>query len=366
MAQSGDTGKQSITVAFTGDLVPSSTMFEGDEPIDPRLNEVRDIFASADVAIASLLSPLSERGTPIAKMINLRSDPSLATDLRKFGFSALHLANNHSMDLGFDALSDTVAHLADQGIASFGAGANLAAATEGLIVEAGGLRIGLLAWSALLAAGSGASPLRPGIAPLEVTVSYEIDPIYLTEEPTFPPTVRSAITEASLTAACARISEVRAQVDVLLVVAHWGEGVGDRIGEYMQPLAHAMLDAGADAVLGTHPHSVYGVEVYDGKPVFYSPGLFIDQTPRTGNTPDVDELYANMSPDSYIAVIEATTDGVVSVRLVPTTLGGANLPVVAGGSDADRIQARLESMSRRYSTTFERDGRDILVPLAAS
>jgi poly-gamma-glutamate synthesis protein (capsule biosynthesis protein) len=208
--------------------------------------------------------------------------------------------------------------------------------------------------------------MRPGIAPLEVRVSYEIDPIYLTEEPTFPPIVRSAVTEASLAAACARIAEVRVGVDVLLVIAHWGEGVGDRVGEYMQPLAHAILDAGADAVLGTHPHSVYGVEVYDGKPVFYSPGLFIDQTPRTGNTPDVDELYANMSPDSYIALIEATTDGVTSVRLVPTTLGVANLPVIATGSSADRIQTRLEVMSKPYATRFSRDGRDIVVPLVAT
>jgi len=288
MAQSANNNRRSVTIAFTGDLVPSRAMFEGDQPIDPAVSDVRDLFASADVAIASLLSPLSDRGTPIAKMINLRSDPALAADLGKLGFTALHLANNHSMDFGFDALTDTIAHLADNGVASFGAGADLAAATEGLVVEVGGLRIGFLAWSALLAAGSGASAMRPGIAPLEVRVSYEIDPIYLTEEPTFPPVVRSAVTEASLAAACARIVEVRAGVDVLLVIAHWGEGVSDRVGEYMQPLAHAILDAGADAVLGTHPHSVYGVEVYDGKPVFYSPGLFIDQTPRTGNTPDVD------------------------------------------------------------------------------
>ncbi len=358
-----DPTTQSVTVAFTGDLVPSRTMFDGDRPLDPAVEEVRELFASADVAVASLLSPLSDRGTPIQKMINLRSDPALAADLRRLGFSVLHLANNHSMDFGFDALTDTVEHLAANDIATLGAGPDLAAATRGLVVEAGGLRIGLLAWSALVATGSGASPLRPGIAPLELRVSYEIDPVYLTEEPTFPPTVRSAVTEASLAAACARVAELRAEVDVLLVVAHWGEGVGDRIGEYMQPLAHALLDAGADAVLGTHPHSVYGVEVHDGKPVFYSPGLFIDQTPRTGNTPEVDELYASMSPDSYIAMIEATAAGVTSVRLVPTTLGGANLPVVAGGADADRIQGRLEQMSRRYGTAFERDGRDVVLPL---
>ncbi len=352
-----------VTIAFTGDLVPSSAMFAGDAPIDPAMCEVRVLLSSADVSVASLLSPLSERGVPIAKMINLRSDPALAADLRALGFSALHLANNHSMDYGFDALTDTVAHLAANGVSTFGAGADLTSATEGLVVTASGIRIGVLAWSALLAAGSGAGVERPGVAPLEVRVSYEIDQLYLTEEPTFPPVVRSAVTEQSLAAARARIAELRATVDVLLVVAHWGVGIGDAVSEYMQPLAHALIDAGADAVLGTHPHSIYGVEVYDGKPIFYSPGLFIDQTPRTGNTPEVDELYASMSPDSYIAMIEADAGGVTSVRIVPTTLGVANLPVVAVGESADRIQSRLTAMSKPYATTFTRDGRDIVVPM---
>ena len=61
MAQSANNNTRSVTVAFTGDLVPSRAMFEGDQPIDPAMSDVHDLFASADVAIPSLLSPLNDR-----------------------------------------------------------------------------------------------------------------------------------------------------------------------------------------------------------------------------------------------------------------------------------------------------------------
>lgn len=364
MAEPFNREPTTISIALTGDLVPSRPIFENGEPVDPAVGEVRALLGDADIALASLLSPLSDNGIPVAKMIQLRSSPSLAADLRALGFDVLHLANNHAMDYGPDALADTQAVLEAHGIRTLGAGPDLAAATEGLVTEHDGLRVGLLAWSSLLPTGAQAGADRPGIAPLEVRVSYEIDPLYLTEEPTWPPTVRSSVVEASLDLALERVRAMRAEVDVLVVVAHWGEGVGDRVGEYQQPLTHALLDAGADAVLGTHPHSVHGVEVHDGKPVLYSPGLFIDQTPRVGNAPEVDELYSHLSPDSYVAVLVADHTGVRSVRIVPTTLGSANLPVVATGAAHERIVERLRTMSKPYGTQFTVEGRDVVVGLA--
>jgi poly-gamma-glutamate capsule biosynthesis protein CapA/YwtB (metallophosphatase superfamily) len=361
MSNAANKDEARVTIAFTGDVVLSRPVYIDGRLVDDEVGTVEQLLGSADIALASLLSPFSDRGAPIAKMVTLRADPQLAGDLGALGFTAMHLSNNHSMDLGEEGLVDTIENLRRHGVRAFGAGRNLEQATEGLVIQVGDRRVGLLAWSALLPAGTAAGADRAGVAPLDVEIAYEFDPLYLTEEPTYPPTVRSTVREASLAPALDRIRTLRREVDVLLVVAHWGIGVGDIMDEYMQPLGRALIDAGADAVLGTHPHSVYGVDFHDGRPIFYSPGLFIDQTPRVGNSPDVDELYSKMSPDSYVAMLTFAPDRAVTIELVPTTLGDENLPVVASGDAAQRVLGRLRQMSKPYPTSFEPTGDRIVV-----
>ena len=353
------------TIALVGDLVPTRAAFDGKEPLDPAVRGLVDLLRGTDLALGALLTPLSERGRPTAKMIALRVAPSFADEVRRLGLSAVHLANNHIMDYGDEALADTIKALDAAGITHLGAGPDLGAAERELIVERGGVRIGLLAWSTLLPTGAEAGDGHPGVAPLPVRVSYEIDQRYLTEEPTFPPTVRSRVDEAALAAAVARVAAVRAQVDVLIVALHWGEGIGDRIAEYQGPLARAVLDGGADLILGTHPHMVQGVELYAGRAILYSPGLFLDQTPRTGNPPDVQALYDQLSPDSYVALVDVTRDGVAGLRIVPTTVsaGPGGLPMIARGADRERIAARLRGTSAPFGTPLHDDGDALIVAL---
>jgi len=158
---------------------------------------------------------------------------------------------------------------------------------------------------------------------------------------------------------------MREAVDVLVVALHWGEGIGDRMAEYQQPLAHAVIDAGADLILGTHPHSVYGVEVYRGRPILYSPGLYLDQTPRTGNSPEVQALYDLLSPDSYIALATFGANGERRLRIVPTTLadGPSPVPMVATGAARERIATRISAMSTPLGCAIDTTGETFEVPL---
>jgi poly-gamma-glutamate capsule biosynthesis protein CapA/YwtB (metallophosphatase superfamily) len=351
------------TVALVGDLVPTQPAFDGDAPLDPEVQPLIDVLRAADVSVGCLLTPLSEGGRPSAKMIALRVAPSFAADVRKLGIDVVHLANNHIMDYGEEALADTCRALEGEGVAHFGAGPDLAAATRALVVDRGGVRIGLLAWSTLLPTGAEAGEGRPGIAPLPVRVSYEFDPLYLTEEPTMPPVVRSRVDEAGLAAVVARVAEVRATVDVLIVALHWGEGIGDRVAEYQRPLAHAVAEAGADVVYGTHPHSVFGIEVHAGRPILYSPGLFLDQTPREGNSPEVQAVYDQISPDSYVALVEVADGRASALRIVPTTVGAGGVPVIAEGAARERIVRRLAEFSQPYGTRIDVSADGIVVPL---
>lgn len=354
------------TVGLVGDLVPTRPLFDDNgAPYEPGTGDVAAVLAGADLVAGCLLPPLSERGRPTAKLIAIRTPPERCADLSRLGFGLIHLANNHIMDYGDQALADTIETLAAAGIDTIGAGPDLAAATHELIVERAGVRIGLLAWSTLLPTGAQAGVERAGIAPLPVHVSYEIDQLYLTEEPTYPPAVRSRVDEPALAEVCQRIGQVRSEVDVLIVAMHWGEGVGDRIAEYQPVLGRALIAAGADVVWGTHPHSVQAIKVHQGKPILYSPGLFLDQTPREGISAEEAAVYAGMSPDSYIALLDLEPGGLIGLRIVPTTRGRTGDPTVAAGEDFDRIADRLRSTSGQFGTRLSVTGGAITVLLGS-
>ncbi len=350
-----------VTLAVVGDLFPSRSAFDGDRARDPAFAEVVALLREADVSFGNFEIPLSDRGAPVQKMITIRTTPSMATSARSMGLDVVSLANNHILDYGHEALIDTINGLRGSGVLTVGAGADLAGALEPAIVDVEGTRFGFLAWSTLLPTGAAASPDRPGIAPLEVRTAYEVDPVYLTEEPTSPPVVRSWVKEDALQAALAHVREVRANVDFLVVSIHWGVGVGEGLAEFQQPLGHALIDAGADVVAGHHPHSIHGVEIYGGRPIFYSPGLFLEQVPREGVDEDTLALYALLSPDSYIALISVVDGSIAHLRLIPTSSNVDGLPERARGEVAERISQRLTALSRPLDTDVRPDDDELSV-----
>jgi poly-gamma-glutamate capsule biosynthesis protein CapA/YwtB (metallophosphatase superfamily) len=355
-----------ITIAVGGDCFPNARFFGGAEPISPAFARTLDLMRAADIRFANFEVPLSDRGRPLDKLAAIRESPEIMEDVGKLGFDVVSLANNHAFDHGWEALEDTLAGLDRVGTRHTGAGASLAAAVEPVILERNGVRVGFLAFSCLVAPGSAATAAGPGIAPIRVHSSYEVNPYWELEEPGEPlmVTIRTRADDDDRRFAEERIRELRPQVDVLCVSVHWGYGASDTLAEYQRPLGHALLDAGADAILGNHVHAVHGIEIHDGKPILYSPGQFVGRQIPV-DVSSVSELVAGliaaMSPDGYLARLAFRDDGPPGVELVPTSLDGNGLPIVAEGAALERIAERVARHSAKLDTELVlRDGA--LVP----
>lgn len=257
-------------IVLTRPSIPGSGVSEG-------LATVLGWLDGADVRFANLETVYSERGYPREKLITLRGNPKLVDDLKQMHVDVLSVANNHSVDFGEDSLLETIRLLEDSGIRTVGGGADLDAALAPAVIEVRSTRVGFMAASCLLPVGSAASADRPGLAPIHIHSSFEVDPYIQMEEPGHAPVVHTVPDQADLSAICARIAAAREGSDFLAVSVHMGRGFGEDLAEYEPLVGHALIDAGADVVFGNHVHAIHGIESYAGRAILYSPGNFVAQ-----------------------------------------------------------------------------------------
>ncbi len=198
-----------------------------------------------DITLVNLEAPLTSRGKEFTdKKYRFRVKPQAAAALKKAGITTVTLANNHSMDYGPQGLLDTVQQLDKAGIGHVGGGENLAAARKAVVYNIRGTRVAVLGYSLTLPQEFWAGEKRAGTAPLlEKMVKDDI-------------------------------AAARKQAAIVLVAVHWGEEGTIRLREYQPRLARMMIDAGADAVIGHHPHILQGIERYKRGIICYSLGNF--------------------------------------------------------------------------------------------
>lgn len=215
-------------------------------------------WQSADLRLGNLEAPLTTAPRAVPCKLALRAPAAAVDVLCAAGFDVLSLANNHAMDFGPDGLSDTLNQLHASGRATVGAGAEEALARAPLVLHRRGQRIGLLAWCAVTQKSPlFAGPCTPGVAELRLET-------------------------------CLRdVRALRAQVDWLIIQVHWGQELAELPSPEQRCWARQMVEAGADLILGHHPHVWQPMEHMDGVPVFYSLGNFVfsdmfwrGQTPR--------------------------------------------------------------------------------------
>jgi poly-gamma-glutamate synthesis protein (capsule biosynthesis protein) len=192
--------------------------------------------------------PFSTRGTQAEdKQFTFRVDPSYVSALTDMGVDIAGLANNHVLDYGADALNDTFDTLDGAGIDYMGAGADLSRASGLVTRQVGGQTIGFLAASRVIPVVSwDIKNASPG-----VFTTY--DPALLLEA----------------------IEQAKTVCDYVVVLVHWGIERNEYPEDYQTTLAHQYIDAGADLIIGSHPHVLQGISYYKGKPIFYSLGNFI-------------------------------------------------------------------------------------------
>lgn len=207
------------------------------------VNEMND----ADIMMLNNEFAYSTRGTKTPdKSYTFRADPSRVNILKEMGVDIVSLANNHALDYGLDALMDTFTTLDDAGIDYVGAGKNLDRAKAPIYYEIGDKKIAYLASSRVIFAMDWyATDDRPGMV-------GTYDPAGLIES----------------------IEEASANSDYVVVYVHWGVERNHYPEKYQKSFAKAYIDAGADIVIGCHPHVMQGIEIYKGKPIAYSLGNY--------------------------------------------------------------------------------------------
>lgn len=260
---------------------------------------LRGIFQRDHLTIVNLECSPSALGSPIEKEWPFRCPLAALDPMGAAGVEVASLANNHSGDMGRTALVDGRDNLIARGLFPIGAGRDLEEANRPALFEIEGWRIAIVGFSGISGNGAWfAGPDRPGVAPA---------------------------TEENIMASVRAAAEL---ADIVIVTVHWGielttqPTAGDRIR------ASAMIDAGADAIVGHHPHRLQPLEVVEGVPVFWSMGNFV--------WPNLGPIIATTA----VAEIVIEPDGKVMGRLIPAYIVTHGHPELQGSPDPSLLPDR--------------------------
>ena len=241
-ASSGD-----ASLIVVGDIMvaetPGELIARGEDPFQP----FAALLSSHDVRIGNLECVVATTGTAEEKPYTFRADPRTLPVLKRH-FDAVSLANNHSGDFGKAAFAEQLALMDTAGLPYFGGGRDATAAHAPWIVERNGVRIALLGYVEFKPRSFEADASRPGVA-----WSGEDDDV-----------IEDII-------AARRVH----RADIVILFMHWGWEDEPDPSPRLRAFARRMIDAGADMVVGGHPHVTQGAEYYRGKPIIYSLGNFL-------------------------------------------------------------------------------------------
>lgn len=312
--------RKTLTIAAGGDVIGDRDVgtFIDKHGGDAVLAGVAPLLRESQVAFINLESPLSNKGARnAAKEVTFRGRPALVQGLHTAGVDVVSLANNHALDWGSKALVDTVARLDAAGIAHAGAGGNLAAARAPALLETTSGTVALLAYTLILPEGFAAGTDRAGVNP------------------------GSGHRERLL----ADISAAAKQADWVVVSFHWGIEYMGQASREQRALAHDAVDAGADLVLGHHPHVLQGLELYRNRLIAYSLGDFVF------------DHYSRVTGETVVLEVELSSAGPPSFRVTPAYLSDSHgIPNVVTGTEANTILRRFSGFSADLGLQLKRTG----------
>ena len=256
-----------IRLVFTGDINPGrcpaqAALAANDFAVPYQM--VSDTLHAADITVGSVDGSISDAATPApcAPTMNLIGPARTAEGLKTAGFTLITAATNHALDCGSlgwrckgQSVLDTQRNLAQAGLQVVGIGDTLTAARVPVIVERHGIRFAFLGVNAISGDSTWATDTQPGTAPLS---------------------------DQSLPEVLDDIARARAMADVVIVLPHWGIEYTALPDKDQQAWAAALIAAGADLVVGNHPHEAQPVETFaSGGVVAYALGNFVfDQGPK--------------------------------------------------------------------------------------
>ena len=240
--------------------------------------KVADVLKQADVRFANLECTFyDDNEVHTIPKDGFQAPPAVAEALRIAGFDAVGTANNGNY--GDEPILLTLKKLDALGIQHSGSGANSAEAHKPVIIDAKGVKVGMLQRTSVYwPMGHEAGDDDPGVAALQVHTSYRI-PMHRAglhvpplNRPGIPPEVVTTLDAGYVKRLRDDIEALRSKCDIVIASFHWG--FKRDVLSYMTELAHLAIDAGAHAVIGHGPHHPMAVEVYKGRPIYYSLSSF--------------------------------------------------------------------------------------------
>jgi poly-gamma-glutamate capsule biosynthesis protein CapA/YwtB (metallophosphatase superfamily) len=269
----------------------------GGDPLHPFL-KIEKYLKSGDVVFGNLENPITPGREIMTPEMTLRADPGVEIALRDAGFTMLSLANNHLTDFGYQGVLDTIDYLDSTGIGRAGAGKTEEEAFAPEYVEVKGLKMAFLAFTA------------PDIIPDSCLVREDH------------PGVAFFDREKMMAA----VHDAGEKADFVVVSMHAGTEYEIEPDPAQTRFARLAIDAGADLVLGHHPHVVQKVEKYKGKYIFYSLGNFV-----------FDQKWSQPTRIGLAAKIFITPEGVEKFELLPVYINDRDQPQVLAGAEAEQV-----------------------------
>jgi len=425
------TVRPGFSLAIAGDLLYSQPVV--DKGRNPLFEPIRRLIGGADVAVANLEMPFFDlktfKGAPGPEGLLLGS-PGLGVDVQAMGFDMVSLANNHSTDWGYEGLSQTIRLLDEAGVRHAGGGTNLAEARRPAYFDTPKGRVAFVSTTSTFKSGAMANdaiddmPPRPGVSILRterISVVSEAEMATLRRiavRQSFgrsrPPAIDAPEIKLNDTTyrvgerpglayemnrhdeygILSGIGEARRNSDLVIFTIHAHEsptGLDDDNPvppDFLVRLFHNAVDAGADVIVGGGPHSMRGIEIYKGRPIFYGVGtmfltgeIYLSQEirqmlpivppgadkrpPTTATATDIARAKGGNPRNWYESVVATIDYGAkdgATVRLYPLDLGpekdrpDRGMPELAAPPVAREILASLQQASATFGTRIEIEG----------
>lgn len=350
-----------IVLTAVGDMIFNREISGHTEPAYQNLYR---IIRDADIGFGNLEMSLNEKPELQKGAYNFRRGREFGWEILKLGINMVGVANNHAFDYGDDGLLDHMRILRQSGITFAGAGENLSKARAPAYMQVGRTRFALLSFMSG-ADWDKANPDEPSINVLNAPR------VLLDGDDGVDGRGVPAPLASDVRAMEDAIAVAKRNADIVMVAyhLHWvahsrAYPLPDRVPPNQALVLKRAIDAGADVIFGSGPHVLRGIEMYKGKPIFYSLGDFIYQY-RTEDIPQIhwerdQQKDVREEFDTVVARLTISDKKISKIQLIPVAMAmvgpRTGSPSLADGADSDRILKSIIDLSAAYGTTIKVNG----------
>jgi len=311
-----------ISIISVGDimlsrgLIPFLEKYGSEYPF----KRTKSLLKKGDVVIGNFEGFISTNSSMTGKFI-FRASTSVINGLVNAGFNVLTLANNHILDGGYEGLSSTLKILKRGGILFTGAGMNLKEAITPAVIKIGKKKVAVISCTTVVPKSYYATEKKYGVVPADLIVD--------------------------------EIKKLRVFYDHVIVSIHWGKELCEYPTKKQIKYAHSFIDAGAEMVVGHHPHVIQGIEVYKGRIIAYSLGNFIFDNPSLPTS------------ESFILCLKLLPRKKI-VEVYPIFRRKGVPRILMKGEIGERIIEKIIRLSNEFGTKIIKDSHALKVVIPTS